>query len=497
MADGALTPSEIESTAQPDMAALGSAQAGGVVATCPAVTLEIGVFFDGTGNNERNAMVGGGEGSYGNARSNVSLLGALYYPGGDDFDVENDCGTGYATKYRPLYVPGIGTIDGDEARNREDEFFIARYARDAGAFINIVPDGQDDVYGSAMGIGPRGVEARVIQAALDVGRLINVMSPGIEPKEIILDVFGFSRGAAAARHFVNGFNAGRLDYVRWGLFNDIHARLPEGRNVTIRFVGIFDTVAAIGTNANDADNQDVNVHLSNGSAETIFHLTADDELRHSFSLNDTGDANRSANAGEIERLTGCHSNVGGGYSPNFVERPTIRMPETGIELSHAQAQAAQARAQAALQARAATDAQVFVNEGWITDADVPTAWKIVPEPITTVTIPSGLLTSRTYYLWKIETRLERPWVSHELSRVALKKMYEKAVAAGVPLKPLPTDGEYQIPDGLENASAAFKKRNYTHHSANYDLIIPIVGAPMREGRNRIRTVHPNNPGLAK
>ena len=63
----------IESGAASDMAALGPVHAGAVVQTCPKVVLEIGVFFDGTGNNEQNAQTGG-EGSYANARSNVSLL---------------------------------------------------------------------------------------------------------------------------------------------------------------------------------------------------------------------------------------------------------------------------------------------------------------------------------------------------------------------------------------------------------------------------------------
>lgn len=454
----------IESGASADMAALGSAHAGAVVQTCPKVILEIGVFFDGTGNNERNAQVGGGEGSFANARSNVSLLKELYYEGGDSYDERNACG-GYAKRYSRLYVRGIGTSDDEE----------------------------DDTWGMAMGVGRRGVENRVIRAALDVGQIINRLSPGIEPEEVVLDVFGFSRGAAAARHFVNGFNAGRLDYTRWGLFNDIHARLPEGRKIRLRFLGIFDTVAAIGTNANDANNQDVNVHLKGSSAETIFHLTANDEIRHSFSLNDN-----QPGGGEVERLPGVHSNVGGGYHQNFVEEPVIKMPDTGMATSRAAAQTQQAQRVTALRGRAMADAAVFVSEGWITAADVPTSWDVQPDGIETVYVPGSMFSpGSTYYTWKVKTRLKRPWMRHELSRIALKKMYDKAVASDVPMDPMPSGGEYGIPADLQSASAAVKKRNFTHHSANYNDIYPIIGAPMREGARRRRTVHPNQPGRAK
>ncbi|SFR64867.1 T6SS phospholipase effector Tle1-like catalytic domain-containing protein [Litoreibacter janthinus] len=465
MADGGMTPQQINEMAAPDMAALFTqGQAGNVVQTCPKVILEIGVFFDGTGNNERNAQVGGTEGSFANARSNVSLLKELYYPGGDQYDERNACG-GYAKRYSRLYVQGIGTSNDEE----------------------------DDLWGMAMGVGERGVENRVIRAALDVGQIINRLSPGIEPEEIVLDVFGFSRGAAAARHFVNGFNAGQLDYSRWGLFNDIHARLPEGRNVRLRFVGIFDTVAAIGTNANDANNQDVNVHLNSGSADTIFHLTANDEIRHSFSLNDN-----QPGGGEVERLPGVHSDVGGGYHQNFREEPVIKLPDTGMATSRAAAQTQQTQRVALLRSRAMADAAVFVAEGWITPADVPTAWDIQPDGIELVHVPGSMFSpGSTYYTWKVQTRLKRPWVRHELSRIALKKMYEKAVASDVPMNALPTSGDYAIPAGLEGASAAIKKRNYTHHSANYNDVYPIIGAPMREGAGRRRTIHRNQAGLAK
>jgi hypothetical protein len=461
-----MTPAQINETAAPDMAALSSqGEAGNVVQTCPKVTLEIGVFFDGTGNNEMNAQVGQGkgEGSFSNALTNVSLVKDLYYSGGDRYDERNSCG-GYAKRYHRLYVQGIGTLQGDD----------------------------DDTLGSAMGVSTRGVENRVINAAIDVGHVINRLSPGVEPEEVVLDVFGFSRGAAAARHFVNGFNAGRLDYTRWGLFNDVHAKLPEGRNVRIRFVGIFDTVAAIAADMT-SDNWDVNVHLKGSSADNIFHISAKDEIRHTFSLNDN-----QPGGGDVKRMNGVHSDIGGGYHRLFKERPVVKPHDTGIATSYAAAQAQQSAKIAQLRATAIADASVFIAEGWITAADVPTAWELEAGPIeVNTTMGSMYSVGNVYYSWSIKTRMNRPWIRHELARLALKEMYDKAASSEVPLDPMPTTGNYEIPGDLASASAAKIKRDFTHYSSNYNDVYPIIGSPMRERAGRVRKVHPNDTGLAK
>jgi len=113
--------------------------------------------------------------------------------------------------------------------------------------------------------------------------MINALSPGVEPREVILDVFGFSRGAAASRYFVNCFRQGFVRYwVNYVLPR--YAYLPEGRNVRFRFDGIFDTVAAIGRGTNDRHG-DVNVDLSAAQADQIYHLTAQHEYRENFRLN--------------------------------------------------------------------------------------------------------------------------------------------------------------------------------------------------------------------
>ncbi|MFW8177622.1 type VI secretion system tube protein Hcp, partial [Klebsiella pneumoniae] len=81
---------------------------------------------------------------------------------------------------------------------------------------------------------------------------------------------------------------------------------PGGKT---RFLGIFDTVAAIGTpvngfNPHSADTGDVNLALRPGVAEKVFHITAQHECRFNFALNSVKPA-----WPELA-LPGAHSDIG-------------------------------------------------------------------------------------------------------------------------------------------------------------------------------------------
>ena len=82
--------------------------AGNIAQTCPAVTLEIGVFFDGTGNNAANVRGPSSDysDSYNSSLSNVVLLNDLYQYD-SRYWTRNSCG--YALKRDRIYVQGIGT----------------------------------------------------------------------------------------------------------------------------------------------------------------------------------------------------------------------------------------------------------------------------------------------------------------------------------------------------------------------------------------------------
>lgn len=440
--------------------------------SCPDVVLEFGIFFDGTGNNRDNAGQVG-EGSYANDLSNVAKLEPLYFR--RNRDVRNSCG-GYATRYDSLYVEGIGTSSGEG----------------------------DSRIGQGTGTGPTGVENRVFDAAITVGTMINSLSPGIEPREIVMDVFGFSRGAAAARHFVNAFRRGYLTYRRDFWF-DRNAFLPEGRNVRFRFVGVFDTVASIQWRGGDDNHGDLNLNLSDSSADTVFHLTAEHEIRLNFPLTDT------AGAGTSRALPGVHSDVGGGYRGTG-DDVIVEMPRSYIETSHASAQARMTAEVQRLNAGKAAAAAPYLAEGYILADDIDSAFVYQPTAITTFTIPGGLFSAPiVQYQFKIETRLRRPWVQPDMSKIALHAMHQKATESSVPFEAIPNRAAYIWPnDAVYRAAAARMKtggsptaaqrthllRNYMHHSAHFNDVYPVIGAPMRPAANRRRRIIANRSGQA-
>lgn len=85
--------------------------------------------------------------------------------------------------------------------------------------------------------------------------------------QIVVDVYGFSRGATSARDFINMFNAQYADV---------------NNGSAIGFVGLFDTVATVGL-ANEY-NYNLNLNLNTYSAQQMLHLTANNEFRANFPL---------------------------------------------------------------------------------------------------------------------------------------------------------------------------------------------------------------------
>lgn len=108
------------------------------------------------------------------------------------------------------------------------------------------------------------------------------------------------------------------------------------------------------------------------------------------------------------------------------------------------------------------------------------------------------------YSYRAVRKLSRPWVRPGLSRIPLRIMYDRAVAAGVPFLSLPDGGEYAIPpdlksiaqkmidgDHLNGADTRFVLRNYGHVSANEDSL------GMGAEPNHRRSIDLNRPELAK
>jgi hypothetical protein len=142
------------------------------------------------------------------------------------------------------------------------------------------------------------------------------MTPKPQLKEVFIDVFGFSRGSAQARTFCNWMNE---------LFTG--SKLA-GVVTTIRFVGLFDSVAAVGLGPTATRFTDG--HQSWGDAQYLRipsrvkhceHYVAMHENRGAFSLEDVRVGGAMPTNCRQYRFPGMHSDVGGGYSPLDQGRP--------------------------------------------------------------------------------------------------------------------------------------------------------------------------------
>jgi hypothetical protein len=241
-----------------------------------------------------------------------------------------------------IYIEGIGTTDYDD-----DSLYFTEGA------------------GAAMGAGKTGIRAKVrkgcfkISTKIQSGLTINTINV------LTIDVFGFSRGSAAARNFI--YEATMMEEISGGdkgesnAIDDQKYQVPKdgkrGRgflgyflkkkniqvnNVIIRFVGLFDTVSAYSphTLIDTSYSNDVSeLHLDAISkALRIVHLTAADERRANFSLttiestgtkavNPTmapcdGACIKTAINGTKSiqlSLPGVHSDIGGCYTTNVIE----------------------------------------------------------------------------------------------------------------------------------------------------------------------------------
>jgi hypothetical protein len=238
------------------------------------------VYFDGTGNNRQNVTRGyqqrdehrGTDGSYDNDYSNVSRL-----------EEQQDAHEGYDYSFK-FYVEGIGTQ-------------------------NL---GSDVPQGNAEGRGITGISTKV-----DSG--IRHLLEGIENEVISrrishvhLDVFGFSRGAAAARHFVYKM----MREEGQTLLDRLLARGFTVGPVAVKFVGLFDTVASYGyAHYNDTRDLDLDAITA---ADYVLQLAAGDEHRANFRLTNIKSAKRQNKGLEIF-LPGVHSDIGGGYRDGAAE----------------------------------------------------------------------------------------------------------------------------------------------------------------------------------
>ncbi|MEH6561703.1 MAG: DUF2235 domain-containing protein, partial [Marinobacter sp.] len=394
-----------------------------------------------------------------NAETNVSKIHTLYQLfSTNTLTVENH-------RIR-TYVSGVGTKSGKE----------------------------DDAWAMGTGTGERGVLAKMESACENLAEQI-YQGAGPRIDNFVLDVFGFSRGAATARHFVNEVKDG----ARGALGQAFQKQsIAWPKTVTIRFLGLFDTVAAVvdilgaDFSAHNNNNGEVRVDIAADTAQRAVHLTARDEWRYNFSLNSLRGPDGSL-PGHFDEwvLPGAHSDIGGGYPDNFQERIQValprrfsgRRPRDSYEYT-----------------RILMERKRIASEGWLG----------LHNPDGTLSIEEAYRRQLKEGVVELQFRL---WldrrVQAEYSRIALRQMYRLAKDAGVPLNAVkPTDTGFSLPDELQPIATgithhinegqplqlsiqeeALLRQRYIHHSAHYQIAGPLF--PFRPAPGGVRGVHPN------
>ncbi|WP_345990357.1 DUF2235 domain-containing protein [Chryseobacterium sp. Chry.R1] len=285
-----------------------------------SIDISLNLFFDGTQNNKTNTMLGGGfkeassdkDDSYNNEFTNVAK-------GYDAIDPNADNQVSW-------YIEGIGTED------KESDSILK---------------------GVAQGTGSTGVVAKVAKGCLKGAQaIVDKLKNNIRPINILtVNVFGFSRGAAAARHFVHVANS--KAYVSYSNFGKVLQVFPpedikdgyltisdkdgskdafinqhgyfgacllaqglEIKEIRFRFAGLYDTVASYGLNHRggfgiDNDTKQLGLDtIGRGKVQFALQLASDDEYRDNFDLTNI---NSTGLYGLEFTLPGVHSDIGGSY----------------------------------------------------------------------------------------------------------------------------------------------------------------------------------------
>jgi uncharacterized protein (DUF2235 family) len=295
-------------------------------------TVRLNLFFDGTQNNKTNTEAGKKhensnhtDDSYTNDYSNVAR-------GYDAVDPN-------AENQIRIYIEGIGTED------LESETFL---------FGNM-PDNS----GIPLGKGERGVKAKVTKACVLASKKLQKYAN--KKMKLEVNVYGFSRGATAARHFLHVANTPAITnrpmlssyetaLPPYGLQGVSYPKTDETDvlvqkhgffgaclvakeftpvEIIFKFVGLYDTVAAYGVNHRgtevlgikiiDDDTKQLGLDaVKKGSF--VLQFAAHDEHRDNFDLTNIDSAGI---AGLQITLPGVHSDIGGCYVDGNSERVDI------------------------------------------------------------------------------------------------------------------------------------------------------------------------------
>ncbi len=302
------------------------------------IDVSLNVFFDGTSNNKTNTESRLTNNDDYNRKSNKK-----------DDSYENDftnIARGYdgidpnADKQAVVYIEGIGTVD-----SKSDTLIFS------------LPNN----VGGGLGEGDRGVIAKVTKGCVESAKTLRFKFEKRKISTLKINVYGFSRGATAARHFIHVVLTGTPYIYKENNTTTVYPpafyefstkekapklsiqlnKLSEEQqaildtygyfgaclikeNVSIKkivfnFVGLYDTVASFGIDHRgksifgidiiEDDAKQLNLDAVKKAYFTL-QIASDDEFRDNFSLTNI---NSTGLHGLEFTLPGVHSDIGGSY----------------------------------------------------------------------------------------------------------------------------------------------------------------------------------------
>nr|WP_294786412.1 DUF2235 domain-containing protein [uncultured Flavobacterium sp.] len=250
------------------------------------------LFFDGTKNNRNNTFRRLDK----DTNSDTSKDSKIIYK--KNYEKESSYENGYSN------VAALSYMAIEDKTNRIVKEYIEGEGTD--------DDKIGDTMGFGFGSGDTGIPVKVEKGFTNITRKIEVAYDKKEEyvKELTIKVFGFSRGAAAARSFLttteNKFKKkypkAMITYAFAGLFDTVSSYEPEGH---------FDKYGSALSHNFDNDVKELGLRLE-GMVNKVIHLTAENEYRKNFSLT-TIASSIAAGVGFEFQMPGAHSDIGGGY----------------------------------------------------------------------------------------------------------------------------------------------------------------------------------------
>ncbi|MFV8458473.1 phospholipase effector Tle1 domain-containing protein [Vibrio owensii] len=307
-----------------------------------AVTLRFGMFFDGTANHTYSARWG--KSHFDNVQQSwvkdyrtLQAVGEKIPDRLLDYEKVTGEKVNSAAANELTNVQKLFDLYADDEFSEDGKTFYHReYITGIGTDNNtaIVKAEESGLFGQGLGLGDWGVAGKTRTATETLCNSLSSILDSVGSKEIDaitkveFDVFGFSRGSAAARHFVNLVLDGK-DNPFVAAFEKACERenlafvggfdWANNDHCQIKFAGLFDTVASIInpldfdlTTHND-DNDPVRLYLDPARVERAVHFVANrkTEYRSNFGVN-LLNTDGGGQFTEV-RLLGAHSDIGGGY----------------------------------------------------------------------------------------------------------------------------------------------------------------------------------------